>query len=238
MEVLASSKSKFASLSLRLVVNNQLERQQEEVVYEITKDPFLLNQYYKLREDCYRQDFGLKRFSGAEDDYDRVGKIVVARIGRRVIGGSRIIISSPEKRIKLPMENDNFKLIDILPEFSLATKSYCEFSRLVVKPGYRKHSIAIAISNYLVEIAKQEDCAFEFIISSMATYRTHRAIARKLGINQTVLLGITVPKCAIYEKLNEIGIYLSVACFKHPDKLLIPERLLNKVDSFLENMVA
>lgn len=206
IEVLASNNSKIGSSNLRLVVNNQ----PEEVVYEITTDPFLLSQYYKLREDCYRQDLGIKGFSGSEEDYDKIGSIAIARVGRRVIGGARMVMSLPNKRMKLPLEEENFIMKDLFPELELDKKGYFEIGRFAVRTGYRDAHISRSIANVLFSNAILNDCFYQFIVSSLNLFRNHRMIVYRLGFSHELLEHINVPTKSIYGQLNEIGIYLSV----------------------------
>ena len=55
----------------------------------------LLEQYYDLREKCFRKELGLPDFDGGEDERDLQGEIVIARQGDRCVGGARIANGSP-----------------------------------------------------------------------------------------------------------------------------------------------
>ena len=41
------------------------------IKYEVTRDPRLLEQYYDLREVCFRKELSISDFDGAEEEQDR-----------------------------------------------------------------------------------------------------------------------------------------------------------------------
>ena len=43
------------------------------IKYEVTRDPRLLEQYYDLREECFRKELSIPDFDGAEEEQDRQG---------------------------------------------------------------------------------------------------------------------------------------------------------------------
>src|SRR5262245_61680552 len=60
------------------------------LTFEFTRDPALLHQYYRLRENEFNSVMKLTDYSGAENEYDRKGHIMVVRTGNQVVGGARI----------------------------------------------------------------------------------------------------------------------------------------------------
>ena len=76
------------------------EKQEVEVLaieFKLSRDPQLLQQYYDLRERCYRKELGIPDFDGSEDADDQRGRILLAIENGRCIGGARV---SP--RVHLP----------------------------------------------------------------------------------------------------------------------------------------
>src|SRR5688572_29624825 len=67
-------------------------KRHEPIVYEFTDDRALLHQYYRIRETMYRKIHHVDKFSGAEDVYDKISHILIARRGKLCIGGCRLII--------------------------------------------------------------------------------------------------------------------------------------------------
>ncbi len=84
--------------------------------YEFTNDPALLEQYYQLREQMFISVWGLKRFHGVEDAFDKDANTLIARMGNLCVGGARILMKVPGNSNQLPMEGDDFNLEQLLPE--------------------------------------------------------------------------------------------------------------------------
>ncbi|WP_372742561.1 hypothetical protein, partial [Neptunomonas sp.] len=105
--------------------------------FELTKNPQHLNDYYKIREECFRTDLLLTAFDGSEDQHDKEGYILIARDGDRCIGGARINGCSPKADTRLPIENDDFIIKDLFPDLSLEKHAYCQWTRLALLPEYR-----------------------------------------------------------------------------------------------------
>ena len=55
-----------------------------------SRDPALLEQYYQLRQTCFRKELGIPDFDGSEDELDRQSSILLAIQDGRCIGGARI----------------------------------------------------------------------------------------------------------------------------------------------------
>ena len=104
------------------------------VVFEITNDQKLLNQYYSLREESYREVLSLSDFNGEEDELDRQSDILIARIGELCLGGIRICGSNSNSKSKpLPLENLTEQLRVKLPFLDLALNGYCQWMRLTLR---------------------------------------------------------------------------------------------------------
>ena len=181
------------------------------ITFEFSTEKFLLNQYYELREKCYRNDLMLPNFSGEPDIYDSTGNIFIARKDDVVIGGARMNISSHNERIILPLEEDGFIMQQLFPELHLENKSYFETARFVVDYPYRHlTSIGIIISYSVIKKAIENKCAYQFTIATLVNSRNIRKICNNLGMKHEILTDIKVPIKPIYSGLNRLGIYLSI----------------------------
>jgi hypothetical protein len=181
------------------------------ITFEFSTEKFLLNQYYELREKCYRNDLMLPNFSGEPDIYDTTGNIFIARKDDVVIGGARMNISSPNERIILPLEEDGFIMQQLFPELHLENKSYFETSRFVVDYLYRSHNLVCSkITASVAKKAIQNGCEYQFSISPVLSARNTKKICNNLGMKHEILTDIKVPIKPIYSGLNRLGIYLSI----------------------------
>ncbi len=75
--------------------SRQVHAKNQDIIYEFTKDPGLLHQYYILRKNLLNESWGVPYVQDLEDAYDAHSHIMVARIGNHVIGGFRLITRMP-----------------------------------------------------------------------------------------------------------------------------------------------
>ena len=172
------------------------------LTYEYTTNKALLEQYYQIREECYREGLGLENFSGAEDEYDRIGHIAIARRGNKVIGGIRLTVSTPDSTVRLPLEEEGFMMKDIFPELGLPKLNYCEITRLAVIPTFRVGDTSKELIRLMLQKAIVENCAYQFSVAPLIQARNYRMLIKQIGFLPIIRTDIEVPEKAIYEHLN------------------------------------
>jgi len=173
------------------------------IFFEYTNDPQLLNEYYNIREACYKKDLNLKNFSGKETEYDKKGHILIAKKGNSVIGGVRLFITSniPNSDL-LPLESKTFRINSIIKNKILAGKKYGEFGRFIVLAKYRKQEI---VNQFFIEVTNKclsLDTRHIFFISPLNQSRFYKKKFQPLGWQVTVHKEIEIPYTPIYEHLN------------------------------------
>lgn len=188
--------SKFIPISLQ----EGRKELPELLTYECTTDMQYLRQYFFIREFAYRVDLQLKHFSGAEDDIDRYSHLLIARKGHYCVGGARLTISTPNKRVALPLESDEFRLRSVLPE--LESKSYCELGRLAILPEYRGQGGLERLFKLGADIARDLGCAYMVGVSPPVSARKFANVYRKFGFEARVCNDIPAPVKAIHEHLD------------------------------------
>ena len=186
------------------------KRVSDNIIIEATNNAFYKEQYYQLREMCYRRDLGIDHFDGSEDDYDRDSIIVIAREGRKVVAGARLTISSPSRPMVLPLEEKGFIMSELFPELKLASKVYCETTRFAIHPDFRSRAISFLINKELLKIGNENNCSYQFTVAPLKTSRNNAIIGRKLGLLHKIIEGIKIPYKPIYGKLYEKGMVLSI----------------------------
>lgn len=214
---------------------NNVSMRLEDVVFEITTNDSYLEQYFILRERCYREDLGLKDFSGAIDEYDRSGLVSIARIGDKVIGGSRMTVSLPDQPHRLPLEEDGFLMKDLFPMLELNKLGYFEIGRTAVDAGYRTSQVNFEINKQLVLWALKMGCCYQFTISTAKVSRINRMIGTKMGMEHLLLDWIEVPHKPVYQNLIKEGIYLSVS-FIRPDETAHNKDSLQEIGNLIRKM--
>lgn len=186
------------------------------IVYELSNDPFLLSQYYKIREACFRTELGLSLFDGGEDQHDVPGQILIIREGDVCLGGVRVSGCLPEEFGWLPVENPEFQLRDACSDFLLQSDGYCQWSRLAIRPECRNRVDVLHLCEKLIETALSQGYLYSFYITGSARTRLFQKLHLKLGCKYEVLHDVSLPVEEGFESLPHL---LSVARL---DKKAIP----------------
>lgn len=178
------------------------------IVYELSNDPYLLAQYYKIREACFRTELGLSLFDGGEDQHDVPGQILIIREGDRCLGGVRVSGCSSGDSGWLPVESEEFQLRDVCSHFMLESDGYCQWSRLAIRPECRNKVDVLHLCERLVETALDQGYLYSFYITGSARTRLFQKLHSKLGCQYEVLHDTSLPVEEGFESLPHL---LSVA---------------------------
>jgi hypothetical protein len=187
----------------------------QPLVYEFTRDPGYLHQYYVLRERMYAQVLGLKSFSGEEDEYDRQSHILILRRGNMCVGGARLTVKGPRQTGYLPMEEKGFVLSEIIPEIAQKELKYSEVSRLAVLSEFSGNEVTKHMFWHLNRKRMALGVPYVFCIASPIQVRLYRRHATSVGIDFSVLNHIQVPDKPIYEGIK---MCLHMHSGYHPEK--------------------
>lgn len=164
------------------------------IEFELCRNTSLLEQYYQLREQCYRKELRLPEFNGAEDDLDRQGQILIARQGNRCIGGARI---SPQ----VPLDKQ-------LRELQLHPAACCIWERLVVDPSVRSVQLMRDFCTHLIGVSRTAGYHYALVLSSLRNARLYRQHHSALGISFQIHR--SAPDCA-QGPFSGLEHYLSVS---------------------------
>lgn len=115
------------------------------------------------------------------------------------IGGARIILSYPNSQYKIPLENNNFSLQEVLPDLSVQNSIYCEFSRLILLPEYQNGLYSIKMLEHLTKEAVRSGCRFIFGEATYVKARRYRLVYNMLGLNLVIRKDIRTPLREIYQ---------------------------------------
>ncbi len=168
------------------------------LIYEFTRDEAYLHQYYLLRSRLMQKALGWHLDAG-EDPYDKRSHILVVRKGNQVVGGGRLIIRSPRKNEPLLLEDDNFSLIDALPELKLANRKYAEVSRFVLLEEFQHTTIPYKMFCRLYDKYKALNISYGFSSVSDSAARIYMKFSKMRGVNCTPLYHIKLPDKPHYE---------------------------------------
>lgn len=154
-----------------------------------TKDQYLLDQYYAVRERCYRKvKDGPKNFNGQQDNYDLIGDILVITYKDIVIGGVRIVSKTVNNKIKLPLEGDGFNIHTELTNLNLEKKSYCEYGRLAILHPFRCTFLLDKVVEDLVTYSIAKGYSYLFSKSPLYQARCYKQSLQRLDIHNPFLI--------------------------------------------------
>jgi N-acyl-L-homoserine lactone synthetase len=138
------------------------------IEFKLTRDPGLLEQYYTLREQCFREELGIPDFDGSEEYDDRQGQILVAVQDGRCIGGARI---SPTVTLRSQVK-----------QLELNERACCMWERLVFDPAARTLQLLRDFCARLIQFSQQIGYHHAMLVSSLRNARFYRQCHSAVGV--------------------------------------------------------
>ena len=136
--------------------------------FKLTRDPVLLEQYYSLREKCFRKELGLPDFDGSEEEQDRQGHILLAIQNGQCVGGVRI---SPTVVLQSQIQ-----------QLELKKEACCMWERFVIDPAVRTVNFIREFINYLIDVSRDVGYYHAMVLSSLRNARFYRQCHTALGV--------------------------------------------------------
>lgn len=167
--------------------------------YFFSKDLKQLRQYYRLRKLIYAADLGLD-IDPVADMYDPMSEILTVYNRHRCVGGVRLTICNKGEDHLLPMESDDFKLRELLPDLELEHANYAEISKLILLPEYRDGEITQRIYKDINRKCRQLGVQYLFAITPYIQARRYLLSSKLLGFN-IKMADIKIP----YEQKDKYG---------------------------------
>ena len=138
------------------------------IEFKLTREPHLLEQYYALREQCFREELDLPDFDGSEEECDRKGHILLAIQDGRCIGGARI---SPSVTLKSQVQ-----------QLDLTQGACCMWERFVFDPAVRTVQMIRNFCAYLIHYSRKTGYHHAMVLSSLRNARFYRQCHSALGV--------------------------------------------------------
>lgn len=193
--------------------------------YAISQRKNWLEQYYQIRQTCFRQELGVRTFDGSEDDFDRNGYLLIAHDQERCVGGIRLSVSTPETPQLLPLEMNGFMLQELFPEIARNRESYSQWTRLALLPEYRTPEILQKMALMLIWQAKRLGCSYSFNVAGMNRARLYQRLHRVQGFHYEILRDLKIPAEGSFRGLEHL---LSVGYLKSPTSQQLLSRQLRQ----------
>lgn len=181
------------------------------IEFKICRDPQMLEQYYALREECFRAELGIPDFNGSEEEQDRNGHIFLAIEDGRCIAGARIAstVALRSQVHQLKVERDYC----------------CMWERLVFHPTMRKIQLMRDFCARLVKASRNAGYHHAMILSSLRNARFYRQCHTAIGV--AFQIHRQIPHCT-QGTFAGLEHYLSVATLGNaePTSIQVPIRAL------------
>ncbi len=215
-ELLASRLGRKESAAEEKIINMPVKQviataQDASVKCFITNDRELLNQYYELRHDSYKNENGWSNYNGAENDFDRKGKIAVATIDGKVIGGVRLLTSFWVENSANEEPGTEFIYKNILKKLGYyEDDSWAEIAALVVEKKYRNRAITEKLFDVVTQESVKLGCGFMVGVAVAAICRDDRMVFKSLGYQLNIVIDFPWIKRESYNNLKMFPVVVPI----------------------------
>lgn len=154
------------------------------------------NDYFRIRETCFRDDLQLAGFDGREDAWDRCSHLLVALDGNRCIGGVRIsgsVAVKDEGQPTIPLEAHGAQVPQLLPELATGGGPYCQPTRLAIVRDYRQPRVLNAFTTAIATQSAALGFSHCIAVAGMARSRFYRRIFHACGYGYRIYDNLAVP---------------------------------------------
>jgi hypothetical protein len=177
-------------------------QRQEELVYEFTKEPSLLRQYYSLyQQECRIVNDPKSR--AADEDHFRRAHILIARTGGKCIGGGRLSICSNQQPKPLPMETDHFRVADYFPALKEPGIRYGEVSRLVLLPEFRHGRATLEMWKRFRDRVVDLELDVTYAAAPLINLRAYRKQCHSIGLDAKIHMDVVLPPDPGFEQITD-----------------------------------
>ena len=174
------------------------------VEFLLSRDRQFLDQYYALRQRCFRKELGLVDFDGSEEEQDRQGRILLAMQDGKCVGGVRI-----SQRISLPSQMETLEITE---------DTCCMWERFAIDPEVRSVPLIRQFIAQLIVVSRETGYRHAMVLSSLCNARFYRRCLSSLEVGFEIHRH--VPHCA-QGAFAGLEHYLSVAYLEDGEALRI-----------------
>jgi len=210
--------------------SNKWTRKKEELVFEFTRDPAMLHQYYRIYEDQFRAVHNAQRYEHtAEDEHDRRSHIIVARRGNLCVGGARLSVKTPRQPHLLPVEIDGFRLEDNFPHLKEKEMRYAQIGRFCLLPEFRGSSNTQMMLEHLYRKSVALGMDVVFGTAPLLNARVYMQNFSAMGLKGAKLhFDINLPDYPMCEEIKFYLISLTIDKVSLKDQITLNEDEYNR----------
>lgn len=163
-----------------------------------------LQDYYRIRQECFRNELGIADFDGSEDRYDRIGYTLLIIADNQCIGGVRLNESGANSSALLPLESDDFMLPDFFPELTEESSLYSQWTRLAISPECRSAELINQLAQKMSWMNSLLGHKYCFNVSGTCRQRFYRRLHGSQGHPYETRDDVTVPPRKGFEHLEHL----------------------------------
>jgi len=179
------------------------KQQQERLIFEFSRDPALIHQYYRIYEQEFKSVLHADYHHHDNDEHDQKGHFLIVRRGKLCVGGARLNTKTPRQPELLPIEMDGFKLEDHFPDLKHKEVSYGQIGRLCVLPEYRGGAVTRLMMWHLYRKSVALGLETIFATAPLIIARGHMKSSIAMGLKHTkVHLDIKLPEYPMCEGIR------------------------------------
>lgn len=185
--------------------NIDTQSNNDNLIYEFTRDPELLQQYAELVIQYYKKDLNLDLTrNNLNQEITRCHQneyVYIVRENNRVIGGTKLTFCQSETKQQLPMEEDCFSVKHYLPDDFNYT-FYGEIGRLVIDPSYRGKDILQNMVKNLMLFSLSHHCGYLFVLAPRLNAVLYNRICKQLKTPSSIHKDAVLPDKKMYRDLQ------------------------------------
>jgi hypothetical protein len=185
---------------------SRFTKKKEELVYEFTRDPALIHQYYRIYEEEFKAVLDAEYHHNSADEHDQRGHFLIVRRGKLCIGGARISVKTPRQPNLLPVEAANFRLEDHFPELRQKEMRVGQAGRFCLLPEFRGGAVTREMQRHITRKAIALNLDMFFATAPLLNARVYKQNCVALGFKDVKIhFDIQLPE---YPMCEEVKFYL------------------------------
>lgn len=180
---------------------------QPAVIPKASTDQFnelWLQQYFSLRDQCFKDELGIESLADSQDQYDQSGYLLLLLADDVCIGGARLNDNGFTGGKMLPLEESGFSLRQAFPSLNQPGTRYGQWTRLVVHPEFRTMDVLKLLSMSMAELTAHIKLDYCFNISGSQRSRLYRKLHMSHGIRYEIRPEVSLPVEAEFAHLEHL----------------------------------
>ncbi len=174
-----------------------------------TKDPKLLEEYYHLRTNSYRDDWNFQNFEEGENRFDKWGHVVVTMRDGKVVGGMRVMFSDECQFLSNEIPGTQYSYEKFIRKYDPRENIVIgEVSGVVVHKEHRNETVTMALFDCAFKTSEKHGCHYAFGVSAATVCRSYRRTLAKIGYDLEIVMNYPWKEKKEYNFLTMFPMYV------------------------------